>query len=271
MKNTGLFFLLIFGFFSAAYSQKNTDSSSLNLHSEIAFANYLIDQENFELAKLQLWKLKQKDSEESKLFELLFRYYRRIGSFDSAMFYIANIKEFDFEKAKQLENYIYFLQGKLPPKNNLKTDELFFYYCIAGKIDSAKMISRNFGKNTNSKFINDVEDLLYLVEEYQFKKRGKALLFSMLLPGAGQMYAGRGKDGRLAMVSTLVNTAMAIVTIRKFGWKKSVWPYLFSGLAVGFYGGSLYGSYHAVQYEQVIQKNRIRKKAYELAQKYFER
>jgi hypothetical protein len=73
-----------------------------------------------------------------------------------------------------------------------------------------------------------------------------AATMSVVVPGAGKMYCGEWKD---ALISFFFVTFSAYESVHAFkvAGPGSYMGYIYGGLAVGFYGGSVYGSYKSAK------------------------
>ncbi len=95
----------------------------------------------------------------------------------------------------------------------------------------------------------------------RYKKPGLALLFSTILPGSGKVYSGRWKDGLISFLFISTNIFQAYRGFSKKG-TESAYGWIFTGLATGFYGGNLYGSYKAAE----VYNNRLDEEFYTKAE-----
>lgn len=90
----------------------------------------------------------------------------------------------------------------------------------------------------------------------------RAGLYSTLLPGAGKVYAGSWKDGLLSFLFVGANTYSAYRGFSRNG-AGSVYGWVFTGLATGFYLGNIYGSASLAKKQNLEKKKRIQQQSYE--------
>lgn len=82
--------------------------------------------------------------------------------------------------------------------------------------------------------------------ELRYKKKGLSALMSAIIPGSGKFYTGYWQDGLISMVMTSISGFMAYRAYNKYGINN---PYTWvSGvMAVGYYGGNIYGGYSSAK------------------------
>lgn len=85
------------------------------------------------------------------------------------------------------------------------------------------------------KHLSDEQNSLKLKNPYS------AGILSAIFPGLGQAYAGSWKDGGFALLMTGSSAYQAYRGFNKHGIN-SVYGWIFSGLATGFYLGNIYGA-----------------------------
>jgi hypothetical protein len=83
-------------------------------------------------------------------------------------------------------------------------------------------------------------------EELRYKRAGVAMALSAVVPGLGKAYAGRWKDGLISLLSVGVLGWQAYNGFNTNG-VSSVYGWINGSLALGFYGGNIYGSYKAAK------------------------
>lgn len=91
------------------------------------------------------------------------------------------------------------------------------------------------------------------------KSQLKAALLSTLLPGAGKVYAGRSLEGLYSFILIATSVWQAYNGFRGDGFK-SFKGWVFSGLALFFYAGNIYGSASAARIYNLMQERRFKKK-----------
>jgi hypothetical protein len=99
--------------------------------------------------------------------------------------------------------------------------------------------------------IHPMVDLKYrlLLADYHTEGRKSpfaAACLSGIIPGMGKIYAGRYWDGFVSFLLVAANSWQAYRGFSKYG-VNSAYGWTFGGLALGFYGGNIYGSVKAAQ------------------------
>lgn len=89
------------------------------------------------------------------------------------------------------------------------------------------------------------------------KRKGRAVLLSVFVPGSGKAYAKQAADGLLAFLTTGVFSYQAYSGFSQKGIS-SIYGWIYGTAAVAFYGGSIYGSSRAVSRYNTITKTRFR-------------
>ncbi len=101
-------------------------------------------------------------------------------------------------------------------------------------------------------------DILYRGLHQKHKSPILAMGMSAIVPGSGKVYAREWKDG---IMSFIFVASMAWQSYRGFKRKgtKSVYGWVFGGLATGFYCGNIYGSHKAARLYNDQQKEQLAK------------
>ncbi len=87
-------------------------------------------------------------------------------------------------------------------------------------------------------------ELLQLEEFPRLKNPLVGVALSAVLPGTGRIYADRWGDGIFSMITISISSFYAYKYYKEENYLMSG---LFGGLALGFYGGNIYGSYISVK------------------------
>ena len=88
--------------------------------------------------------------------------------------------------------------------------------------------------------------LLQSARGIRYKSPGLAVALSAVLPGSGKVYTHDWKDGLISLLFVSASGALAYQGFHKRG-SESVLGWIYSGVALGFYSGNLYGSYKAAR------------------------
>lgn len=94
--------------------------------------------------------------------------------------------------------------------------------------------------------LSKYKDVVYKANHMKHRSPALAVGMSAIIPGTGKIYAGRWKDGLIALVFVATTANQAYVGFSKKG-EESVYGWINAGLATGFYIGNLYGSYKAAK------------------------
>jgi hypothetical protein len=92
-----------------------------------------------------------------------------------------------------------------------------------------------------------------------FKSPILASSLSLFIPGSGQAYVGKWKEGILTLLVIVVNGWQASRSFYKEG-KNSVYGWSFTGLTLGFYGHSIYQSWHQASTFNKMQDDKMEEK-----------
>ena len=115
-----------------------------------------------------------------------------------------------------------------------------------------------------------IQDFASPVEKIRAFKRKKplaAMAMSVALPGAGRIYTKQWKDG---LISFLLIGGLSYASYRNFthpsGSQTLGWIY--GGLAAGFYGGNLYGSFQSAHRYNELRTHEITADTYRIIRKH---
>jgi hypothetical protein len=257
MKN--LFFIILI-FSSIIFSQENNQLVNDNLFSLPnikKFADYLFCQKDYLRAANEyerILNLVQNDTIEYKIALS----YLEMGNFNEASTRFNSITESSsFYKSAQAQSLkLVFQIGDI-----VKFRSQYLYinsnraYLDSAGLASLYMFSFLLTEESlpnEDEFVNafQIAEKNKIRNFYEWKKDFpeksplKAAIFSAIIPGAGKIYADEYSDGIYAFIATL---AAGYLTYDNFKAGHDFRGWIFSGLAVGFYAGNIYGSAAAVQ------------------------
>lgn len=96
-------------------------------------------------------------------------------------------------------------------------------------------------------------------QNIRLRKQFTAIALSTIVPGTGKMYAGNWKDGLFSFLMVASTGFQSYRGFRKNGIN-SARGWIYGGLAVGFYGGNIYGTHKAVKaFNNKVLNNRKKK------------
>jgi hypothetical protein len=99
---------------------------------------------------------------------------------------------------------------------------------------------------TGQKKNADLHVLAFQSKQLKYKKPFVAAMFSAIIPGSGKMYTKNWKDGLMSMMFVGLNTWQAYRGFHKNG-SESVYGWIFTGVAGGFYLGNIYGAHKSAK------------------------
>ncbi|MCK7519882.1 MAG: hypothetical protein MZV64_20215 [Ignavibacteriales bacterium] len=252
-------FVIVLSAASLAYTQ-NIDSSFNTLHkieNIIKFADHLFCEKDYLRSANEFLRIDEGYRDEKTNFKIALS-LSTVGDYSTAKKYFELIKEnSSFYRSSRLEMLkIFFLEEKY--------SELQEYFRIEqnlnllkGNTSAEKLYSLSLLKDQQTApafedFINsfdaDEKNEVKVLYQLKFNPPSKnpviASVLSAVIPGAGKIYTGDIGDGIFAFLTTGLLTFLAYDNFKADhnfrGW-------LFSGLAVMFYGGNIYGSFASAQ------------------------
>jgi hypothetical protein len=99
---------------------------------------------------------------------------------------------------------------------------------------------------TGQKKNADLHVLAFQSKQLKYKKPFVAAMFSAIIPGTGKMYTKNWKDGLMSLMFVGLNTWQAYRGFHKNGGE-SVYGWVFTGVAGGFYIGNIYGAHKSAK------------------------
>jgi len=107
------------------------------------------------------------------------------------------------------------------------------------------------------------KDILTEVKHSKHKSPFVAATMSAIIPGMGKVYTGNSRDGLISMLIIALNTFEAYRGFNKYG-TSSVLGWISGGIALGYYGGGIYGSWKAASKYNNDFNNKIKNETEEL-------
>ncbi len=263
MIKTFIIFFLLLGINFA----QGSDSIPNSFHTKeniIQFANYLFCEKDYLRAADEYLKINEELRTDEINFRIAFS-FSAIGEYSKAENLFSKVEpispfsqkaRLELLKILFLEERYLELREKTQENNKMKMLEntsaenklLFYSYLKEGeKIPAFDEFIKPFD------FV-DREELTYLYQLRINPPNKNPLLASILssvFPGAGKFYTEEISDGIFAFITTGLFSFLAY---DNFKARHNFRGWLFAGLAAGFYGGNVYGSYTSAQ----IYNSRIR-------------
>lgn len=245
--------------------QLTTNENILSSQNRLRFGNYLYSEKDYLRAADEFKEYLKSESNDTVVFRFANSYFQ-IGRYTEAA---SNFKglffgsQFSEEARLMFYESIFFqkdykLFRSLTEENNfdpsrygkdLERLKYISYFFDNTTLPDENILLRNFPDTVQSKLVN-----FYQQKKYpQRKSLTTAVILSTLIPGAGKIYTGEVGDGITSLIATGLTAYLAITNFKAHhqfrGW-------LFSGLAVFFYAGNIYGSAASAQiYNARIQFN----------------
>lgn len=130
--------------------------------------------------------------------------------------------------------------------SRLDKNELYLGSLLAQADWPTARIFADTAFNTTSALYTELLAITMASQDLKHRSPALALSMSVLVPGSGKAYAGEWKDG---IISLLFVASNAYQSYRGFSSDgvSSAYGWIFGSLAVGFYGGNLYGTLQSVK------------------------
>jgi len=252
-------FILIFFLISSFVCSQNVDSTINPLHTEgniFKFAEYLFCQKDYLRSAVEYLRLREESRNEEVKFKIALS-FSIIGDYPSAKRYFEQIKENSSyykysrleilkillleENYSELNKYTSSSGVNLSGRDSTENKILFTSYLRGNQnIPSFENFIKPFDRSEQ-----DGIALLYNAKSNPSHKSPiTALILSAIIPGAGKLYTGEISDGIIAFISTGL---FAFLAYDNFKANHDFRGWLFTGLAAGFYGGNVYGSFASAQ------------------------
>ena len=244
------------------------------------YADYLFTAGEYSLAAREFERIVFLDSTNLRAKFMLIKSYRLDGDYNLG---IARTKTFfnsystipgeiapDFGKMllyeKKYDETDKFLNAN---KNLTSENKLFFHLSSQMLQENYKSAGKLLEQNARDQagYISDYEKILNLEKKFHFKKPGISIAMSAIIPGSGKFYSGFWKDGLISFIFVSATTYQSYRGFNKNG-VKSVYGWIFGGLATGFYIGNLYGSGKAANQHNVVFRTKIHQQVEDIFNTY---
>ncbi len=220
------------------------------------YAQHLAKQKEYKLAAEEWEKILQTDTSATSRYQLL-RIYRLGGMFNQGETFAT--KHFSTKPymahAEFSEEFIKILLLKNEPdkaRNFLaikhtgldtfqKANYTFQTYLLQADWQQARKLY-NENQNLYAHKDDSYQSILLRAENQEHKSPALAAALSAGIPGLGKVYTEDWKDGAVAFVIVGTTALQSYWGFREKG-TRSVYGWIFGGLALGYYTGNIYGSY----------------------------
>jgi hypothetical protein len=271
-KSLVLFFLCFFFLFPfRQYGQNLYDA----YHTE-KYASHLFSLKQYEAAALEYKRLAMLVPKNDTVIKNILVSYRLSANYDSGVsYYRLRYQQANDTPTHVIDEYAksLMLSGKYKEADSL--------LCVTKALDSETVKKYKFynyallgdwgivGKEYKSGdfFLSNNHlawgKLLVRQQNIKYKSPGLALALSTVVPGSGKIYTGAWKDGVLSFIM-IGSLAYESYTGFRAKGTNSALGWIFGGLAVGFYGGNIYGSWKSAKRYNQLKNNGIHNEAEKL-------
>lgn len=223
-----------------------------NLKNSIRFGEYLLASHNFKAASAEFERVVFLAPEEEIFKQKLFYTYRKALDYETGIRRFADLYPSKISLNPLINKEIALMY--LYRNQFLDFQQFTHQNPLPAQIDTTLMVSflllqerypeaRTYIESTSH--YPQLQSLVLRANELPLKNPNLALGLSVIIPGAGKVYAGQWKDGLFSLVFTGLSAWQAVRGFNKDG-VHSFYGWLYSGISLGFYAGNLYGSYKAV-------------------------
>ena len=230
-----------------------------NLQNSILFAEHLFKTQQYDYAAKEYERILFLNPQSDTIKLNLIIAYRNTGNFSLAILRAEQLypsasfypRPFSLEYSKLLladaahDKLKLFLKSNaaLAEQDKIQlelTSELFNHHWKSAKMLQTKLDSLHFVSNEDYK--NIIEEGMNL----KYKSPALALGLSAIIPGSGKFYTKDWKDGLISLIGVSASAFQSYRGFSKYG-TSSGRGWIYGGLALGLYGGNLYGSHKAAK------------------------
>ncbi len=238
---------------------QNVDSTYNTLHQSeniLRFADYLFCEADYLRAASEYMRLDETNRNETIIFKIALS-LATIGHYEEATKLFEQIEQnspyYQSSRLEIMKNY--FLKGNYSglrkefplDDNSISQNKIpeVKLLCITYLKDNEKIPPfKDFAKQFDFSEQEEIRTLYQMKVNPPSKNPLVASILSAIIPGAGKFYTGEISDGILAFVTTGLFSFLAYDNLKA---NHNFRGGLFSGLAVMFYAGNIYGSYASAQ------------------------
>lgn len=255
MKKSAIVFILIIGVISCIgqnlYDLKNSKS----------FASYLSRTKQYSLAAQEYERIVFLDPGDSSARLSLIQSYRMSGQYSFGLkrfnalhpggisdlsndFTNEYVKLLFHNKSYDIASDVINISDKIIPEKKSKYQMGLFI--LNNQWNEAYEYSINKPELKGLKW-NSLKSLAAEHQDLKYKSPFLAASFSTIIPGSGKVYTGDWKDGLFALLFTGTSIWQSYRGFNKNG-TKSAYGWIFGAIAIGYYGGNVYGSWKAAKF-----------------------
>lgn len=127
-----------------------------------------------------------------------------------------------------------------------KGRSLLAIHLMNGDWENAKKTGLDYRSMYKDQQFNSMLELSFKASDLKYKHKGLSALMSAVIPGSGKFYCGYWQDGLISMVMTTISGVMAYRSYNKYGINNA-YTWISGVMAVGYYGGNIYGGYSSAK------------------------
>ncbi len=214
------------------------------------FGDYLFCEQDYLRAAEEYISLAESFLSDTIIYKIA-KSFSIIGDFDKSLYYFHRVPVTSvfYENARRETGKIYYLRKDEQSLSKIILDK--DNSCIdLLKLKIALKLSENQIDKVEQLIIYDDQDFTVL-RKFYFQRRNPAYksetiagILSIVIPGSGKIYTEEYSDGITAFILTGLFSYLAYDNLKH---QHKFRGYLFSGVAAGFYFGSIYGSIASAQ------------------------
>lgn len=238
------------------------------------YAEYLFSGRQYKLAAEEYERLVFFDSS-NIIFKLrLVKSYRLTGDLRSGItqinsFYGINMPEpmaIEFVKLQLLSDSLKVVNDFLSLNNTISPESKVIYQScdllLSGDYKGADMLVKT-SVVRNPSFPKNLISLSESAARTKFKSPFIAAVFSSIIPGTGKFYTKNWADGIFSILFVAGNAWQSYRGFKEHGIK-SAYGWAFGTLSASFYIGNIFGSAKAARRYNLLRKNEIKNKTFEI-------
>ncbi len=223
-----------------------------------AYADFLYQSQQFKLASMEYERLVFMDSANTQFKYRLISSFRNSNQISQGLsriqgWYPTNIPDTtiyrEYVKLKLLDSRFTHLRLSLNNNAPLSLGERNYYELSSLMLHGKWQTANEFILEANDKSwpgFSELSNIHSIQKGIKYKKPGIALALSAVIPGMGKVYSKDWKDGLISFLFVATNAYQSYRGFSKNGIK-SAYGWIFGSLALGFYGGNLFGSWKSVK------------------------
>ena len=235
--------ILIFSMFTYSTNNQIYSQNLRDLNHSLQFADYLYKTKQYELAAEEYERVVFLSPNKQNFKLKLIKSYRLSKNYNFAL---NKINYFYKDSLVYLPNSFANEYVKLLLITKKKQNYQLSSLLLQKKWTNAYNYTLKNPVVNDNKTNKNLHSLVLKTREVKYRKPFVAAAFSTIIPGAGKIYTKHWKDAIIAFIFVGANSWQAYRGFEKKG-VESVYGWVFTGFATGFYIGNIYGSYKSAK------------------------